>query len=68
MYDNIDLGKTHEYFKWVAKHYGGEGKVKGRPRFVVYVIQSQRIGQSMVMMLIIRKADDDVCPSSSLYI
>ena len=36
MYDNIDLGKTHEYFKWVAKHYGGEGgKVKGRPRFVV---------------------------------
>jgi hypothetical protein len=35
MYDNIDLGKTHEYFKWVAKEYAGEGRVKGRPRFVV---------------------------------
>ncbi|OCF31309.1 hypothetical protein I316_07095 [Kwoniella heveanensis BCC8398] len=35
MIDNIDLGKTHEYFKWVAKHYAGEGRVKGRPRFVM---------------------------------
>ncbi|KAK4685512.1 hypothetical protein P7C73_g4640, partial [Tremellales sp. Uapishka_1] len=35
MIDNIDLGKTHEYFKWVAKTYGGEGRVKGRPRFVM---------------------------------
>lgn len=35
MVDNIDLGKTHEYFKWVAKEYAGEGRVKGRPRFVM---------------------------------
>jgi hypothetical protein len=35
MVDNIDLGKTHEYFKWVAKEYGGPGRVKGRPRFVM---------------------------------
>lgn len=35
MIDNIDLGKTHEYFKWVAKQYAGEGRVKGRPRFVM---------------------------------
>ncbi|WVQ80546.1 hypothetical protein IAT38_002651 [Cryptococcus sp. DSM 104549] len=35
MIDNIDLGKTHEYFKWVAHEYAGEGKVKGRPRFVM---------------------------------
>ncbi|WVR06229.1 hypothetical protein IAU60_003259 [Kwoniella sp. DSM 27419] len=35
MIDNIDLGKTHEYLKWVAKHYAGEGRVKGRPRFVM---------------------------------
>lgn len=36
MIDNIDLGKTHEYFKWVAHEYAGEGRVKGRPRFVMY--------------------------------
>ncbi|WWC70617.1 uncharacterized protein I206_104568 [Kwoniella pini CBS 10737] len=35
MIDNIDLGKTHEYFKWVAKEYSGPGRVKGRPRFVM---------------------------------
>lgn len=33
--DNIDLGKTHEYFKWVAHEFEGSGRVKGRPRFVV---------------------------------
>jgi hypothetical protein len=37
MVDNIDLGKTHEYFKYVAKEFGGSGKVKGRPRFVMWV-------------------------------
>lgn len=31
------MGKTHEYFKWVAKTYAGPGRVKDRPRFVVYV-------------------------------
>ncbi|KIR36347.1 hypothetical protein I352_01295 [Cryptococcus deuterogattii MMRL2647] len=35
MIDNIDLGKTHEYFKWVAHEYAGEERVKGRPRFVM---------------------------------
>ncbi|RXK41661.1 hypothetical protein M231_01161 [Tremella mesenterica] len=35
MIDNIDLGKTHEYFKWVAKTYSGPGRVKGRPRFIM---------------------------------
>ncbi|WRT67640.1 uncharacterized protein IL334_004612 [Kwoniella shivajii] len=35
MLDNIDLGKTHEYFKWVAKEYSGEGRVKGRPKFIM---------------------------------
>ncbi|ORY31443.1 hypothetical protein BCR39DRAFT_526792 [Naematelia encephala] len=35
MIDNIDLGKTHEYFKWVANEYAGPGRVKGRPRFVM---------------------------------
>ena len=35
MIDNIDLGKTHEYFKWVAHEYAGPGRVKGRPRFVM---------------------------------
>jgi hypothetical protein len=39
MVDNIDLGKTHEYFKWVAKAYSGEGRVKGRPRFVMSVMR-----------------------------
>ena len=34
--DNIDAGKTHEYFKWVAHEYAGEGRVKGRPQFVMY--------------------------------
>ncbi|WVO15803.1 hypothetical protein L204_103465 [Cryptococcus depauperatus] len=33
--DNIDLGKTHEYFKWIAHTFAGEGRVEGRPRFVV---------------------------------
>ena len=33
--DNIDAGKTHEYFRWVAKKYAGPGRVKGRPRFVM---------------------------------
>ncbi|KAK8858457.1 hypothetical protein IAR55_002684 [Kwoniella newhampshirensis] len=35
MIDNIDLGKTHEYFKWVAHEYEGPGRIKGRPRFVM---------------------------------
>ncbi len=35
--DNIDLGKTHEYFKWVAKEFAGPGRVKGRPRYVMCV-------------------------------
>jgi len=35
MVDNIDLGKTHEYFRWLAKEYAGEGRKKGRPRFVL---------------------------------
>lgn len=33
--DNVDSGKTHAYFSWVAKEYGGPGRVKGRPRFVM---------------------------------
>ncbi|EJT49571.1 hypothetical protein A1Q1_01286 [Trichosporon asahii var. asahii CBS 2479] len=33
--DNIDFGKTFEYFKWVAQHYAGDGQVRGRPRFVM---------------------------------
>ncbi|GMK57377.1 hypothetical protein CspeluHIS016_0402110 [Cutaneotrichosporon spelunceum] len=33
--DNIDDGKTHEYFKWVAHKFAGEGQVRGRPRFVM---------------------------------
>lgn len=33
--DNIDLGKTHAYFKWVAKEFAGKGRVKDRPRFVM---------------------------------
>jgi hypothetical protein len=44
MVDNIDLGKTHEYFKWVAKKYGGAGRVKGRPRFVMWVEWAEVIG------------------------
>ncbi|ODO01524.1 hypothetical protein I350_06344 [Cryptococcus amylolentus CBS 6273] len=37
MIDNIDLGKTHEYFKYIAHTYAGpsHGLVAGRPRFVV---------------------------------
>ncbi len=35
MVDNIDFGKTHKYFQWIAKEYAGEGRVKGRPRFVM---------------------------------
>ncbi|KAL7422144.1 hypothetical protein Q5752_002787 [Cryptotrichosporon argae] len=35
MVDNIDLGKTHEYFKHVARTFAGPGRVRGRPRFVV---------------------------------
>lgn len=35
MEDNIDSGKTWKYYEWVAKEYGGEGCVKGRPRFVL---------------------------------
>ena len=35
MTDNIDLGKTHEYFRWIVKEYDGPGQVKGRPRFVM---------------------------------
>ncbi|WWC88817.1 uncharacterized protein L201_003730 [Kwoniella dendrophila CBS 6074] len=35
MVDNIDLGKTHEYFRWIAKEYSGEGRVKGRPQYVM---------------------------------
>jgi hypothetical protein len=35
MEDNIDSGKTWKYYEWVAKEYGGEGRVKGRPRFVL---------------------------------
>ncbi|TXT10010.1 uncharacterized protein COLE_03944 [Cutaneotrichosporon oleaginosum] len=33
--DNIDFGKTHAYFKWVAHEFAGHGLVKGRPRFVM---------------------------------
>ncbi|KAI5453389.1 hypothetical protein NCC49_005868 [Naganishia albida] len=35
MEDNIDSGKTWKYYEWVAKEYGGEGRVHGRPRFVL---------------------------------
>ena len=38
MVDNIDLGKTHEYFKWIAREFAGPGRVKGRPRFVMCVL------------------------------
>lgn len=37
MEDNIDSGKTWKYYEWVAKEYGGEGRVHGRPRFVLSV-------------------------------
>lgn len=37
MEDNIDSGKTWKYYEWVAKEYGGEGRVNGRPRFVLSV-------------------------------
>ncbi|BEI86425.1 hypothetical protein CcaverHIS002_0607120 [Cutaneotrichosporon cavernicola] len=33
--DNIDDGKTHAYFKWIAAKFAGAGQVKGRPRFVM---------------------------------
>ena len=49
MEDNIDSGKTHKYFQWVAKEYAGEGQVKGRPRFVFFGLLA---GYS--------KSDDDV--------
>ncbi len=42
MVDNIDLGKTHEYFKWVAKEFSGPGRVKGRPRFVMWALPLHR--------------------------
>lgn len=59
MIDNIDLGKTHEYFKWVAKQYAGPGRVKGRPRFVMSVGPLSSAPQRSVLTHC-RKADDDV--------
>ncbi|GFZ45356.1 hypothetical protein JCM24511_03082 [Saitozyma sp. JCM 24511] len=41
--DNIDLGKTHEYFKWVAHEFEGPGRVKGRPRFVTILVMPNLI-------------------------
>jgi hypothetical protein len=35
MEDNIDSGKTHKFFQWVAHEYAGKDRVKGRPRFVM---------------------------------
>lgn len=50
MIDNIDLGKTHEYFKWVGHEYAGEGRVKGRPRFVMYGFSDLLEGNSRLMV------------------
>lgn len=49
MIDNIDLGKTHEYFKWVAHEYAGEGRVKGRPRFVMYAFANRLLCSSRLI-------------------
>jgi hypothetical protein len=57
MFDNIDLGKTHEYFKWVAKTFAGPGRKKERPRFVMCVSDLASVYPELTVY---RKADDDV--------
>jgi hypothetical protein len=63
MEDNIDSGKTWKYYEWVAKEYGGEGRVNGRPRFVLLVFRYRSMTRETEIYSHFphsRKADDDV--------
>ena len=65
MVDNIDLGKTHEYFKWVAKEYAGQGRVKGEHGFMEVAAFFGILVWSVPLFLFLSlSANDNALPSS----